>query len=254
MKNKNLIIGAIAIGAIYLLTRKKKSKATKPSKGTSGGGGGGVPTGEGMIVGGSRPTMKQCIANPDLVGCEDVLPELRNELTRDAEVRDVYGDAILDIFLTDTKGVTKDSSGRVIDGGEGGSGDSEPISSPQPSEPVKEEPVVEEPVKEEPVKEEPVKEEPVKEEPVVEEPVKEDPVKEEPVKEEPVKEEPVKSEPVKSEPVKEGSITKSEPTKSFVGTRMDVPTLSEISMKRRKGRNDRLDFDGEYGSFISDGF
>ena len=193
MKNKNLIIGAIVIGAIYFLTRNSKSKGKKPSKAIKGGGGGGggVSTGEGMVVGGSRPTMKQCIANPDLVGCEDILPELRNELTRDLAVRDVYGDAVLDIFLTDTKGVTKDSTGKVIDGGEGGSGESEPISSPLPSEPVSEVPVKEEPVKEEPVKIEPVKEEPVKEEPVKEEPVKEDPVKEEPVKEEPVKEEPV---------------------------------------------------------------
>lgn len=42
--------------------------------------------------------------------------------------------------------------------------------------------------------------------------------------------------------------------KKFTGSRMDVPYAEEISMERRRGRKDKFDFDGEYGTFIEDSF
>lgn len=42
--------------------------------------------------------------------------------------------------------------------------------------------------------------------------------------------------------------------KKFTGSRMDVPYEEEISMERRRGRKDKFDFDGEYGTFIEDSF
>jgi len=255
MKNNNLLVGAIAIGAIYLLTRNKKTKATKASKTTRGGGGGGVPTGDGMVVGGSRPTMKQCIANPDLVGCEKILPELRNELTRDLAVRDVYGDAILDIFVTDPLGTTRDSTGQEVGAGEGegSSSESEPISSPPPSLPTPSNPVVSPSL------------------PVVSPSL--------PVGKQtgggltPVSPTPIGDISIVPNPI--GGLTPVSPTpignigsgnavaspsgsiqvdSNFVGMRMDVPKPSEISSNRTKGSYDSFDFDGEYGTFINDGF
>ena len=276
MKNNNLLVGAIAIGAIYLLTRNKKTKATKASKTTSGGGGGGVPTGDGMVVGGSRPTMKQCIANPDLVGCEKVLPELRNELTRDLAVRDVYGDAILDIFVTDPLGTTRDSTGQEVGAGEGegSSSESEPISSPPPSLPTPSNPVVSPSL---PVISPSL---PVlsPSNPVVSPslPVVSPSL---PVGKQtgggltPVSPTPIGDISIVPNPI--GGLTPVSPTpignigsgnavaspsgsiqvdSNFVGMRMDVPKPSEISSNRTKGSYDSFDFDGEYGTFIDDGF
>ena len=259
MKTQDLLLVALVIGGLYFLTRKKKGGAVGTKSASSGGGavGGGIGT---SPVGvdtadidvtiedkdaGSLPSRLDCVKNPDLYGCEDVLPTLATQEGKE----DALGD-IMD--ATSTQGSDYISAGM----GSGGYGDVEP----DPRDP----------------RPDPVdtgvgtgidlghgtgggdlgggdfgtgtggatdigslgsaSDKPIETQKGYKGVTRTTSAKY------------VATTPAKS-PSKD-----SKPTKSFTGNRMDVPYAEEISMERRRGRKDKFDFDGEYGTFIEDSF
>ena len=91
MKYQNLLLAGLAIGGFYLFMKKPKGAVTKKStskrSGSSGGSiGGGVKSQmENSEIGvnvfdvtANTPSMRTCITNPSIIGCDELLPSLVN--------------------------------------------------------------------------------------------------------------------------------------------------------------------------------
>ena len=226
MKTQDILLVALAIGGLYFLTKKKKKGGVATKTGSSGGGGGvgggGIPQPIGMETNqidlnitdltANTPSMSSCIKNPDLSGCDSILPLLASPTGKE--------DAIQNI--NDSKG----------DGGLGDTGGYEN----QQTTTIRYEPTNDGVYNSPPL--------------IPAEPIKLPPIKYPPIKGEPIGtpigdvETPIKATPVKASPVKSG----------FSGNRADGYYAEEISKDRRKGRKDKYDFDGEYGTFVDDSF
>lgn len=238
MKTQDLLLVALVVGGLYFLTRKKKGGVAKKSESSGGGGGGGIGGGMPQPIGmetneidvnitdltANTPSMSACIKNPDMVGCENVLPILATAEGKEIALGDVgdgKGGYTSGLDIGDGGGVTAgmgsggyDGGGGTSTGGLGGTSidrdDIRGIDTKQtdiktytPTRPAKLPPT------------------------------------------KPTK--PVAS-PVPSP-------TKPEvPTKRFTGDRADGYYAEEVSRDRRKGRKDKFDFDGEYGTFVDDSF
>jgi len=233
MKTQDILLVALAIGGLYFLTKKKKKGGVATKTGSSGGGGGvgggGIPQPIGMETNqidlnitdltANTPSMSSCIKNPDLSGCDSILPLLASPTGKE--------DAIQDLNDGDTGGYeNQQTTIRDYEPTNDGVYNSPPLI-PLPSEPA------EPPINDFPIKLPPIKYPPIKGEPIGD------------------IEAPIKIEvPIKASPVKLESVVKS----GFSGNRADGYYAEEISKDRRKGRKDKYDFDGEYGTFVDDSF
>ena len=215
MKTQDLLLVALVIGGLYFLTRKKKGGVAKKSESSGGGGGGGIGGGMPQPIGmetneidvnitdltANTPSMSACIKNPDMVGCENVLPALATADDKEIALEDVTGDN----KVTAGMGSGVYGGGGISTGESGGTIGVVPkqtdtrayTPTTAPTEPVKEAP---------------------------------------------------------TKPVTEAPIKPTEPTKRFTGDRADGYYAEEISKDRRRGRKDKFDFDGEYGTFVDDSF
>ena len=91
MKYQNLLLAGLAIGGFYLFMKKPKGAVTKKSTSKrSGSSGGSIGSGvksqmENSEIGvnifdltANTPSMRTCITNPSIIGCDELLPSLVN--------------------------------------------------------------------------------------------------------------------------------------------------------------------------------
>ncbi len=302
MKTQDLLLVALVIGGLYVLTRKKKGGVAKASsQGGSGSGGGGgaiggivpsnVETSEtaiDLIVNDTKPSMTQCIKNPDLAGCESVLPELANKDVLDETIAGLGDAGGFDLpydEVNPSKGTGIDTQNPVSEPVSGSTSatyvDTSPVEAPSEitKSPSNENVVTEvtNVLTEVPTKgkltPEQIKEITVEvplelgegevirtmEGVTIDESgrfalgtakgeVNEDVTREEDVTNVRAVTESTSSTalPVQAKVER----VSAERVSNFSSDRMDVPYAEEISMQRRKGRKDKFDFDGEYGTFM----
>ena len=277
MKTQDLLLVALVIGGLYVLTRKKKGGVGKASsQGGSGSGGGGgaiggiapsnVETSEtaiDLIVNDTKPSMTECIKNPDLAGCGAVLPELANKDVLDETIAGLGDAGGFDLpydEVNPSKGTGIDTQNPV----------SEPVSGSTSGTYVDTSPVEAPSEIVEIITKEPSNQNVVSEVGSVINPEKKKLTPEQ-MKElgldmtlelgqgeavrtmEGLRIEEAEVSPERVTAVTEsGSLPVKEVTRvsNFSSNRMDVPYSEEISMQRRKGRKDKFDFDGEYGTFM----